>query len=105
MYNVLCCSCNLYFLAVGAEVVLGGAGQWMVSEGTQTGEDSGLVQINVPLQQVRVSTLVSFACILQYCSLQLMQRVESFKALKRQQVDMANRLEFYCTQHTQSGTY
>lgn len=40
-----------------------------------------------------------------YLSLQLMQRIESFKALKRQQVDMANRLEFYCTQHTQSGTY
>ena len=38
--------------AVGAEVVLGGAGQWVVSEGTQTGEDTGLVQITVPLKQV-----------------------------------------------------
>lgn len=51
----------LFVYSVGAEVVLGGAGQWMVSEGTQTGEDSGLVQINVPLQQV--CPLVSFACI------------------------------------------
>lgn len=48
---------------MGAEVVLGGGGQWMVSEGTQTGEDSGLVQINVPLQQV-----CSLACHLQVYS-------------------------------------
>lgn len=45
-------TCLGNFHAVGAEVVLGGVGQWMVSEGTQTGEDGGLVQINVPLQQV-----------------------------------------------------
>ena len=38
--------------AVGAELVLGGAGQWMVSTGTQTGERESQVQITVPLQQV-----------------------------------------------------
>ena len=35
---------------------------------------------------------------------QLMQRIESFKALKRQQIDQANRLEFYSTKHTDRGT-
>ncbi|CAI8011903.1 MAP3K12-binding inhibitory protein 1 [Geodia barretti] len=63
---------------VGAEVVLGGCGQWMVSTGTQTGEETSQVQISVPLQQ-------------------FLQRIESFKTLKRQQVDAANRLEFYST--------
>ena len=137
-------------LAVGAEVVLGGAGQWMVSEGTQTGDDSGLVQITVPLQQVITppvcvgvgvcmyvcvcacispmsQTYVYFphvsmhvcastsmcvcmsmcvcVCVHVFCLAQLMQRIESFKALKRQQVDMANRLEFYSTQHAHRGMH
>ena len=39
-------------MVVGAEVVLSGRGQWMVSEGTQTEECTSQVQITVPLQQV-----------------------------------------------------
>ena len=46
------CVCVCVLCTVGAEVVLGGAGHWMVSTATQTGEQGSEVQITVPLQQV-----------------------------------------------------
>lgn len=70
---------------VGAEVVLGGSGEWTVSTGTQTGQHENEVQITVPLQQ-------------------FMQRIDSFKTLKRQQIDTSNRLEFYSTSRSSSST-
>ena len=36
-------------------------------------------------------------------SAQFMQRIESFKALKRHQVDLANRLEFYRSPSNHTG--
>ena len=49
---IVCVLCVCH--AVGAEVVLGGAGHWVVSTGTQTGEQTSNVQITVPLQQVAI---------------------------------------------------
>ena len=56
------CAC-----VVGAEVVLGGCGQWMVSTGTQTGEETSQVQISVPLQQV-LHTFLSLCVYMQASS-------------------------------------
>ena len=43
---------------VGSEVVLGPGGEWVVSEGTQTGEETDLVQVTVPLHQVLIGELM-----------------------------------------------
>ena len=52
MMYVCVFSCLYTTEVQGAEVVLSGEGKWVVSEGTQTGEETDLVQITVPLQQV-----------------------------------------------------
>lgn len=44
----------MLLIIVGAEVVLGGSGEWTVSTGTQTGQHENEVQITVPLQQVNL---------------------------------------------------
>ena len=66
------CVCVVY--TVGAEVVLGGVGQWMVSTGTQTREDGDHVQINVPLQQVNYYPTATISGNLRIVSLARLSR-------------------------------